>query len=71
MSHLGFPFANNKGEGDDDDNYGDSASFPFFLASNLAALHHTRRHNHEQREKAMEMGKKERGEESQPVFGEE
>ena len=24
MSHLGFPLANNKGEGDDDDNYGDS-----------------------------------------------
>jgi len=45
--------------------------FPFFLASNLAALHHTRRHDHEQRGKAMEMGKTERGEESQPAFREE
>ena len=71
MSHLGFPLANNKVEGDDDDNYGDSTPFSFFLASNLAALHHTRRHHHEQRGKAMEMGKTERGEEFQPVFGEE
>ena len=28
MSHLGVPLANNKGEGDDDDNYGDSTPFP-------------------------------------------
>ena len=35
--------------------------FPFFLASNLGALHHTRRHHHEQGEKAMEMEKTERG----------
>jgi len=70
MSHLGFPLANNKVEGDDDDNYGDSTPFSF-LASNHAALHHTRRHHHEQRGKAMEMGKTERGEEFQPVFGEE
>ena len=71
MFHLGFPLANNKVEGDDDDNYGDSTPFSFFLASNLAALHHTRRHHHEQRGKDMEMGKTERGEEFQPVFGEE
>ena len=71
MSHLGFPLANNKVEGDDDGNYGDSTPFSFFLASNHAALHHTRRHHHEQRGKAMEMGKTERGEEFQPVFGEE
>ena len=45
--------------------------FPFFLASNLAALRHTRRHHHEQREKAMEMEKTERGDEPQPVFGDE
>jgi len=70
MSHLGFPLANNKVEGDDDDNYGDSTPFSF-LASNHAALHHTRRHHHEQRGKSMEMGKTERGEEFQPVFGEE
>jgi len=38
--------------------------FPFFLASNLAALHHTRGHHHEQQRKAMEMGKTERGKES-------
>ena len=56
MSHLGFPLANNKVEGDDDDNYGDSTPFSFFLASNHAALHHTRRHHHEQRGEAMEMG---------------
>ena len=31
MSHLGFPLANNKGEGDDDDNYGDSTPFPLPL----------------------------------------
>ena len=71
MFHLGFPLANNKVEGDDDDNYGDSTPFSFFLASNHAALHHTRRHHHEQRGKAMNMGKTERGEEFQPVFGEE
>ena len=71
MSHLGFPLANNKVEGDDDDNYGDSTPFSFFLASKLAALHHTRRHHNKQRGKAMEMGKMERGEEAQPVFGEE
>ena len=71
MSHLGVPLANNKGEGDGDDNHGDSTPFSFFLASNHAALHHTRRHHHEQRGKAMEMGKTERGEEFQPVFGEE
>ena len=45
--------------------------FPFFLASNIGALHHTRRHYHEQREKAIEMGKTEREEEPQPVFWEE
>jgi len=45
--------------------------FPFFLESNLVALHHTRRQHHEQRGKAMEMGKTERGQESQQVFGEE
>jgi len=45
--------------------------FTFFLASNLAALHHTRWKHHEQRGKAMEMGKTERGEESQPAFREE
>ena len=28
-----------------------------FLASNLAALYHTRRHHHEQRGEAMEIGK--------------
>jgi hypothetical protein len=27
-----------------------------FLASNLATLHYTRRHHHEQRREAMEMG---------------
>ena len=27
MSHLGVPLANNKGEGDDNDNYGDSTPF--------------------------------------------
>ena len=31
MSHLGFPLANNKGEGDDDDNYSDSTLFPLLL----------------------------------------
>jgi len=45
--------------------------FPFFLASNLGALHHTRRHHHELREKVMEMEKMERGDEPQPVFGDE
>jgi hypothetical protein len=30
--------------------------FPFFLASNLATLHHTRLHHHEQRGKPIEMG---------------
>jgi len=44
---------------------------PLFLASNLVALHHTRQHHHEQRGEAMEMGKMKRGEEIQPVFGEE
>ena len=42
-----------------------------FHASNLAALHHTRCHHHEQREKTIEMGKMERGKKSQPVFEEE
>ena len=28
MSYLGVPLANNKGEGDDDDNYGDSTPLP-------------------------------------------
>ena len=45
--------------------------FPFFLASNLAALHHTRRATMNSEKKTMEMGKTERGEESQLVFGEE
>ena len=45
--------------------------FPFFFAFNLATLHHMRRHHHEQWEKSMEMGKTERGEKSQPFFGEE
>jgi len=42
MSQVGFPFERNNGNGDDDDNNGDSAllEFPFFLTSNLAALHH-------------------------------
>ena len=31
MSHLGVPLANNKGEGDDDDNYDDSTPFPLLL----------------------------------------
>ena len=44
MSHLGFPLEKNEGDGDDDDNYSAiPLHFPFFLASNLAALHHTRR----------------------------
>jgi hypothetical protein len=30
--------------------------FPFFLASNLATLHHIRLHHHEQRGKPIEMG---------------
>ena len=69
MSYLGFSV----GKNEDDDNHGDSTPFTlsFFLASNLAALHHTRWHDHEQRGKAMEMGKTERGEESQPAFREE
>jgi len=45
--------------------------FPFFIALNLAALHHTRRHHHKQRGKTMEMEKTKREKESQPVFGEE
>ena len=28
MSYLGVPLVNNKGEGDDDDNYGDSTPLP-------------------------------------------
>jgi len=71
MSYLGFSLGKNEGDGEDDDNHGDSTPFTlsFFLASNLAALHHTRRHHHEQREQAMEMGKTERGKEPQPIFG--
>ena len=59
MSYLGFSLGKNEGDGEDDDNHGDSTPFTlsFFLASNLAALHQTRRHHHEQRERAMEMGK--------------
>ena len=55
MSHLGFSLEHNKGDGDNDDSYGDSAPFPR-LASTLAAPHHTRRHHHKQRGKTMEMG---------------
>ena len=73
MSYLGFSLGKNEGDGEDADNHGDSTPFTlsFFLASNLAALHHTRRHDHKKQGKAMEMGKTERGEESQQVFGEE
>ena len=39
MSHLGVPLANNKGEGDDDDNYGNSTPFP------PSSLHPTSMHN--------------------------
>ena len=62
MSYLGFSLGKNEGDGEDDDNHGDSTPFTlsFFLASHLAALHHTRWHRHEQREQAMEMGKMER-----------
>ena len=67
MSYLGFSLGKNEGDG----NHGDSTPFTlsFFLASNLAALHHTMWHHHEQREQAMEMGKTERGKEPQPIFG--
>jgi len=39
MSHLGVPLANNKGEGDDDDYYGNSTPFP------PSSLHPTSMHN--------------------------
>ena len=31
MSHLVFPLENNKGDGDDDDNYSDSTPFSLLL----------------------------------------
>ena len=42
-----FLLANNKGEGDDDDTTAIPLRFSFFLASNLVAQHHIRRHHHE------------------------
>ena len=71
MSHLGFPLQTTRAKATTMRITAVPLRFPFFLASNLPALHHTRRHHHEQREKAMEMGKTEREEEPQPVFGEE
>ena len=71
MSHLGFPLQTTRAKGMTTTTTAIPLRFLFFLASNLAALHHTRRHHHEQQGKAIEMGKMERGEESQPVFGEE
>ena len=65
------PLANNKSKAMTTTITAIPLHFPFFFASNLAALYHTRRHHHEQWEKSMEMGKMERGEESQLFFGEE
>ena len=40
MSHLRVPLANNKGEGDGDDNHGDSTPF-HLLSCILTSLHYT------------------------------
>ena len=66
MSHLGFPLEKIKGDGNDDTVI--ALCSPLFLASNLAALHHTRRHHHEQRGEAMEMGKNEKRKENPTGF---
>ena len=65
---LGFPLKISKAMAMTMTNMAIPLRFPLFLASNLAALHHTRCHHHEQREKTIEMGKMERGKKSQPVF---
>ena len=71
MSHLGFPLQTTRAKGMMMTTTTIPLCFPFFFAFNLTAIHHMRWHHHEQREKSMEMGKTERGEKSQPFFGEE
>jgi hypothetical protein len=69
MSHLGFPLNNNQCKSKATTSTAIMLHFPFFLASNLVTLQHTRLHHHEQQGKPIEMGKNQKRKGIQTGFG--